>query len=157
MRVSTYLASLNTPKPKLIRRWLVNPIEVCPQFPTLSNLHKQWITLYIECLHIHELCIYALTRTNPTGSAKPCFAILARAFNDGSEPVGFLWKPIFMCASPISKIGCMGITWSMLVIFRELARTMDEDPQLSYKEYTDSKAQLLLQKREEEACKQRVI
>ena len=40
--------------------------------------------------------------------------------------------------------------------FRELARTMDEDPELSYKEYTDLKAQLLLEKRQEEECKQRV-
>ena len=38
--------------------------------------------------------------------------------------------------------------------FIELARTMDEDPELSYKEYTDLKAQLLLEKREEEECKQ---
>ena len=33
---------------------------------------------------------------------------------------------------------------------------MDEDPELSYKEYTDWKAQLLLEKRQEEECKQRV-
>ena len=30
--------------------------------------------------------------------------------------VGFLWKPTSVCASRISKIGCMGITRSMLVI-----------------------------------------
>ena len=33
---------------------------------------------------------------------------------------------------------------------------MDEDPELSYKEYTDLKAQLLLEKCQEEECKQRV-
>ena len=36
---------------QLIRCLLVNPIEFFPQFPTLSNLHKQWATLYIQCLH----------------------------------------------------------------------------------------------------------
>ena len=33
---------------------------------------------------------------------------------------------------------------------------MDEDPELSYKEYTDLKAQLLLEKRQEEEYKQSV-
>ena len=55
---------------QLIRRWLVNPIEFFPQFPSLSNLHKQWVTLFIECLHSvfqkHKLCIRAPTRINPT-------------------------------------------------------------------------------------------
>ena len=55
---------------QLIRRWLVNPIEFFPQFSSLSNLHPQWVTLYIECLHSvfqkHKLCIRAPTRINPT-------------------------------------------------------------------------------------------
>ena len=40
--------------------------------------------------------------------------------------------------------------------FRELARTSDEDLELSYKEYTNLKAQFLLEKRQEEEWKQRV-
>ena len=40
--------------------------------------------------------------------------------------------------------------------FRELATTMDENPELSYKEYTDSKAQFLFEECQEEECKQRV-
>ena len=38
--------------------------------------------------------------------------------------------------------------------FGELARTMDEDPELSHKEKTGLRAQLLLEKRQEEECKQ---
>ena len=38
--------------------------------------------------------------------------------------------------------------------FRELARTLDEDPVLSYKEYMDLKAQLVWERRQEEECKQ---
>ena len=55
---------------QLIRRWLVNPIEFFPQFPSLFNLHQQGVTLYIECLHSvfqkHKLCIHAPTHINPT-------------------------------------------------------------------------------------------
>ena len=46
--------------------------------------------------------------TQPTGSAKPCFVMRACAFSNRSEPAGV--KPTSVCASRISKIGCMGIT-----------------------------------------------
>ena len=38
--------------------------------------------------------------------------------------------------------------------FTQLARRVDEDHKSSYKEYTDLKAHLLLEKRQEEECKQ---
>ena len=40
--------------------------------------------------------------------------------------------------------------------FRELAKTMEEKSELSCKDYTDLKAKLVLEKRKEEECIQRV-
>ena len=62
-----------------------------------------------------KLCIRAATHFNPKnpfGETKLRYTH-ARAFSNGSKPVGFLWKPTSVCASRSSKIGCMGITWTM--------------------------------------------
>ena len=47
---------------QLIRRWLVSPIEFFPQFPSLPNLHQQWVTLYIACLRSVEVLEEAIRK-----------------------------------------------------------------------------------------------
>ena len=101
--------------------WLVNPIQFFPQFPSLSNLHKQWVTLYIECLHSvfqkHKLCIRAPTRVNRTNRFGETIFGYTRARLQQQEHPWVSYGSLHpLSASGISKIGCMGITRSMLVI-----------------------------------------
>ena len=146
---------------QLIRRWLVNPIEFFPQFPSLSNLHQQWVTLYIECLHSvfqkYKLCIRAPTRINPTNRfGETMFRYTRARLQQQERTRGFLMEAYIRVRLTHFKDRLYGHYKEHALYFRELARTMDGDPELSYKEYTDLKAQLLLEKRQEEECKQRV-
>ena len=137
---------------QLIRRWLVNPIEFFPQFPSLSNLHQRWVTLYIECLHSilqkHKLCIRAPTRINPTNRfGETMFRCTRACLRQQERNRRFLIEAYIRVRLTHFKDRSYGHYKEHAPYFRELARTIDKDPELSYKEYTDLKAHLLLEKR----------
>ena len=116
-----------------------------------------WCWVWMECLHSvfqkHKLCIRAPTRINPTNRfGETMFRYTRARLQQQERTRGFLMKAYIRVRLTHFQDRLYGHYKEHAPYFRELVRTMDEDPELSYKEYTDLKAQLLVEKLQEEEC-----